>query len=178
MSTWCDKVSQIINSELQQICHLARLAMLAPNEAARVMVLRLIDEEIGEAKFWSNVHCCSCDTCMPGSPGTGWQPGIPAPCPAGPACPSTGPVIGVGPSIGSSPGINIGSTTLRSGMLPGRYGPVPAWHGPGIRMGPAGPGWYKMGPGAPITRTKRRVTRQGDATSAGPGSPLRLKDKA
>ncbi|MEG3069767.1 MAG: hypothetical protein RQM92_01980 [Candidatus Syntrophopropionicum ammoniitolerans] len=29
-STWCDKAKQVLNLELQQICHLAQFAALAP----------------------------------------------------------------------------------------------------------------------------------------------------
>ena len=78
MSTWCDKVKQVMNLELQQICHLAQFAALAPHETARMMVLRFISGELSETEFWNSIFCNSCDTCLPGYPGEEQQPGHPA----------------------------------------------------------------------------------------------------
>ncbi|MDD4334695.1 MAG: hypothetical protein PHY77_03715 [Desulfotomaculaceae bacterium] len=156
MSTWCNKVRQILNAELKQICHLARLATPAPNEEARMMVLRLISEELDEVKFWNNILCCACDKWMPDSPGVGYQPGIPTPCPIGPSFPPANPGIGVGPSIGTNPGVNIGSDTFGGpGMLPAP--------GMGMSMGPSTPIFFpELSAGAyPV---------KGDLTNAGPDS--------
>lgn len=119
MMMWMDRVRHALKMELRQIHHLARLAMMAPNEVAREMVLHLISEELQEAMFWSHVLCAYSDMAMPVSPGAGFfpQPGIPFPGmgpglvpPAGPGAtlpPSVpiGPVGGPGTFPGNVPGI-------------------------------------------------------------------------
>ncbi|MFX4263725.1 hypothetical protein ACOBQJ_16180 [Pelotomaculum propionicicum] len=110
MPTWCDNVRQIINAELHQICHLARLAILAPDEAARNMVLHLISEELHEAMFWNNVLCSTCDPCAQPYPETGMQPGM--------FLPGMGPDMGAGAGFGPE-----------MGFMPVMGGPCPLYTG-------------------------------------------------
>lgn len=130
LAMWLEKVKRALNLELCQIRHLACLATMAPNEVAREMVLNLIEDEVKEAMFWSNVLCAYSDMAMPVEPGAGYfpQPGVPCPGappvspifgppgilpPAGPGAtlpPSvpTGPVTGPGSFPGTFPGVSPG----------------------------------------------------------------------
>ncbi|HQD77150.1 MAG TPA: hypothetical protein PKM06_09105 [Bacillota bacterium] len=77
--SWMGKLKNLLLIELRQIHMMAHLAMLAPNETARHMVLNLIGDELDEAKFYNSVLCTECSAQMPVCPGAGFQPDLPCP---------------------------------------------------------------------------------------------------
>lgn len=98
MHTLLGKVREVLNIELRQICYLAHLAEMAPNEVARNMVLQLIDHELQEAMFWNNVLCAYSNLAV--------SPGVPgAPPGAGPVGPVTGPQTDLGPAFNMGPDV-------------------------------------------------------------------------
>lgn len=107
-STWCNIVKQVLNLELQQICHLAQFAALAPHETARMMALRFIGGELSEAEFWNSIFCNSCDTCQPDYPDGEQQPGLPAGI-------NTGPDTFDDPGATPAPGMGLPNTGINMG---------------------------------------------------------------
>ncbi len=99
MHTWLNKVREALKSELCQIHHLSCLAMSAPNEAAMMLVLDIIDEELQEAMAWNCILCAYSEMKPVGPP----HPGLPV-CPpgmgTGPICP---PGMGTGMAGGFVP---------------------------------------------------------------------------
>ena len=109
--TWCDKVKQVLSLELQQICHLAQFAALAPHETARMMVLRFIGGELSEAEFWNSIFCNSCDTCQPSYSNGEQQPNLPTGI-------NTGSDTFDGPGAIPAPGIGLPITGIDINMGP------------------------------------------------------------
>jgi hypothetical protein len=105
---------------------MAHLAMLAPNETARHMVLTLLGDELDEAKFYNNILCADCGAKMPVCPGAGYQPDLP--CPPGTA-----------PGAGYPPGM----------PCPPHHDPCPKPGHPPSYLKPAGPG-STLAPSVPV----------------------------
>lgn len=107
MHNWMDKLKNLLLIGLRQIHIMAHLAMLAPNETARNMVLSLMGDELDEVKFYSHILCVDCNAKMPATPCPGYQPG--PPCPPGPGpqpgwpCQPVPPCPGMGPGMGCQP---------------------------------------------------------------------------
>ena len=193
MIYWCDQVKKILNDKLQQICCLAKLAMMAPDEAARNMVLQFIGEQLSEIKFWSHVLCIACESspCNKGSFDTGLPPGVPI-SGHGPdmdAGTEAGQETGAGPVLGKPCPYHPGVTC--SGQYPGMPcsavggGPCLVEPGPGIGIGPSigtspgenigsdfsgGPG-MSPGPGMLFSAGKGPGGVLGPGTSFGPKPP-------
>lgn len=79
---------EAIQIELRQVKHLAMLGCMAPDEFTRNIILGMIKEEAGEAKFWNTV-----DAAYRGVPLTGGGP-----CPGMP--PTWDPMPGMTPGPG------------------------------------------------------------------------------
>ena len=126
MYTWMGKLKNLLLMELRQIHMMAHLAMLAPNETARHMVLTLLGDELDEAKFYNNILCADCGAKMPVCPGAGYQPDLP--CPPGTA-----------PGAGYPPGI----------PCPPHHDPCPKPGHPPSYLKPAGPG-STLAPSVPV----------------------------
>jgi len=79
-------IHKVIRIECKQIKYLAMLAIEAKDEACRQMILRMIQQETGEAMFWNTVDAAY--RCISLS-GAGHFPGTPGPCPGipGGSCP-------------------------------------------------------------------------------------------
>lgn len=84
-------IHQAIHIEISQIKCLADLAMMAPDELSRHMVLNLMADEVAEAKFWNDIDAAyrgvplpaggQCNTGYPmtpypGAPYSGGSPGM------------------------------------------------------------------------------------------------------
>jgi hypothetical protein len=126
MYTWMGKLKNLLLMELRQIHMMAHLAMLAPNETARHMVLTLLGDELDEAKFYNNILCADCGAKMPVCPGAGYQPDLP--CPPGTA-----------PGAGYPPGM----------PCPPHHDPCPKPGHPPSYLKPAGPG-STLAPSVPV----------------------------
>ena len=113
--TLTDRIMNVVNIELGQVCRLNRLAMNARNALAREIIMHMAQEELMEAIFCNDILCAYSD--------------IGNPCPA--PCHPVGPGIGMGPGAGLGPGPGVG---------PGA-GPCPGFC-PGTGMGPNMPGFF------------------------------------
>ncbi len=171
MYTWMGKLKRLLLIELRQIHMMAHLAMLAPNETARHMVLSLLSDELDEAKFYNHILCACCKTEMPAAPGTGYQPGLPCP-------PGTAPGIGFQPGVPCPPGAAPGMgyqpdlpcppypvTCHKPGFPPGYLKPA----GPGTTLAPSvpvhGPGTFPglfpgVPPGIPLAETEKKEDKK------------------
>lgn len=108
MDACMSRVREVLQMELRQICSLANMALLAPNEVTRGMVLDLISDELDDAKFLSHVLCAYSDTLVsPGvpCPGVPVVPGVPGVPGVGPAGPVVGPQTDLGPAFGTGPAV-------------------------------------------------------------------------
>ncbi|MCG9968495.1 hypothetical protein L9W92_10570 [Pelotomaculum terephthalicicum JT] len=132
-------VHEVIQIELQQIKHLAMLGCMAPDEFTRHIILGMIMEEAGEAKFWNTVDAAyrgvqvtggeTCPGMQPGmAPTSGW-------CPT-PGCPpGMAPTSGWCPTPGCPPGMPPGMAPT-SGWCPAPgCTPCPGTPGPGMPTG-------------------------------------------
>lgn len=103
MHEWLKKVKEALKLELCQIHHLSCLAMMAPNEAAMMPVLDIMDVDLQGAMTWNCILCAFCDMKPVGPP----HPGIPV-CPPEmgnwPVCsPGAGAGVGAGAAGGYAP---------------------------------------------------------------------------
>ncbi len=181
MYTWMGKLKNLLLIELRQIHMMAHLAMLAPNETARHMVLSLLGDELDEAKFYNHILCADCGVKMPATPGAGYQPGLP--CPPGgapgmgyqpdlPCPPGTSPGMGYQPDLPCPPGTSPGM-----GYQPGL--PCPPYQDPCLKPGHP-PGYLKpAGPDAtlaPSVPVEAPGTYPGLYPGIPPGIPLAEKE--
>jgi len=136
------KLKNLLLMELRQIHMMAHLAMLAPNETARHMVLTLLGDELDEAKFYNNILCADCGAKMPVCPGAGYQPDLPCP-------PGAAPGMGYQPDMPCPPGTAPGAGYPPGMPCPPHHDPCPRPGRPPSYLKPAGPG-STLAPSVPV----------------------------
>ena len=99
MDTVSTLINKAISTEIRQIKLLAVLASLAPDELTRDIILEIIKEEAGEAKFWNTVDAAYRGVLWPGAAP---YPGVPGY--GGPAGPGAGLPVPPLPGFFSEPG--------------------------------------------------------------------------
>ncbi len=102
MHEWLKKVKEALKLELCQIHHLSCLAMMAPNEAAMMPVLDIMDVDLQGAMTWNCILCAFCDMKPVGPP----HPGIPV-------CP---PEMGNWPVCSPGAGAGVGAKSRGTGQ--------------------------------------------------------------